>query len=129
MALELRVETFEVKDTDLDVPNGDPDITYTLRQLTRPVIKELRAKYEKDIFNSRTHLKERILPDGAAELVNEDYLDYALVAWTGVTAGGKPAPCDRDYKLQLDAARMLKLIETAMLSRARVVAADVAQSF
>ena len=44
MALQLiSLEPIRVKDSDLPVPNGDPDVVYSLRPLSGDAYRQLQA--------------------------------------------------------------------------------------
>lgn len=110
-------DQFDVRDTDLGVPNGDAETVYTLRPLTRDTVKEILGRHQRQQANPRTQQMETVFVTGGQEKSNEDMLDYVLVDWTGILCGGVPVPCEREHKLKLDALRMFALIDQAGLSQ------------
>jgi hypothetical protein len=95
MALRLQgsaEDTFEVQDTDI-IANGDPDVSYTIRRLSVPKLREI---YER--LRRKANVKRNGEVD-ALELSDEE-VDYALVDWKGIVdAKGAPLACDRQNKL------------------------------
>lgn len=128
MALKLQKDdaTITVKDDDLGVPNGDAEVTYTVRTLTREKYKEIIAGQTKRKPNPRTRAMEDVT-DWAA--VSEDLIDYALVGWTGILWEGEPAPCEREMKLRLDAARAAALLDRAGTNQLAEAVERKTQSF
>lgn len=116
MALRLMSETdtIEVADTELGVPNGDKDVRYTMRPLTRDVYKRVIKPHTSKKPNPRTRQMEDVVN---AEAAQEDLIDTVLVGWTGIVYDGQPAPCDREMKLKLDPFRIGALLEKAGLSQ------------
>ena len=106
MALEVRKagDPIIVCDADLeDVTNGDPETTYTLRTITRDIIRDLQKPYLKQQFNKRTHSLEDVplsKEDDAALMA--DILDYVIASWDGILYQGQPLPCDKTTKPLLD---------------------------
>lgn len=84
-----------VRDADL-VPDGDPDVTYTLRPVTAQVAGRIRAKAGR-----------------SQEEVIYALLDHCLEAWSGVEIDGTPAPCDREHKLMLPLVVASALVDRA----------------
>lgn len=119
MALELTNDgdTITVTDESLGVANGTPDVTYTLRLLTRKVYREIAARHTRKVPDRRTR---QMSDDTDFEAVGEDLLDYVLVGWSGVNLKGEPAPCERDLKLKLDGTRTQAILEVAGMSRVQV---------
>lgn len=111
MALALQCsDEFTVEDVDLPVPNGDPDVTYTLRPLSRDARKAIWAKHTKPKANPKTH---RMEPWTDVEAVGADTVDHVLIGWTGIFINGEPAPCERANKLMLDEVRLVALVDKA----------------
>ncbi len=114
-----------VKDSELeDVSDGDPETTYTVRQIPPEVNRDITKRSTSHPPNRRTGSRETVVDHFA---VFDDLLDYALIAWSGILDRGEPAPCERAYKMRLDVAR-----KAALLSRAgvnEVVALQKAHSF
>jgi hypothetical protein len=103
----------EVRDVDLpDVASPCEDVTYTVRQMSPAIAREMAKKHTKRRPNSTTHRMEEILD---REALGEDVIDYVLVNWTGVLMpDGTPAPCTAEHKSQgLDGARKIALANIA----------------
>jgi hypothetical protein len=98
-------DNITIKDADL-VEGGDKDTSYTLRHLTPEKIDEIRERHTRKA-NYRRPAKTN------EKLVDQDLLDYVLIAWTGIVDGDKPAPCEIEYKLRLDKIRRSELLRTA----------------
>lgn len=101
----------EVCDTDLaGVPNGDPEVFYTIRKLDPKTHKAIVKKHTTYEFVRGVGRVEKT--DGTA--ATDDILDYVLVGWRGVLLHGDPAPCTREWKLGgLDLTRAAALIDLA----------------
>jgi len=98
-----------VRDDELDgVQNGDPETTYTVRQIDQARMREIRRRHTKPIF-TRQGREDKVDTDA----VMDDILDETLIAWTGVLDGGEPAQLSRENKLLLDFARKVALIGLA----------------
>lgn len=119
MALELLDDskTIEVTDAEI-VDGGDKDTTYTIRKITQARQREFRKRNTRPGNYRRD---EAINHDG----LQDDQIDYALVAWSGVVANGQPVPCERSYKLRLDIVRKVAILDRACI--ADVVAAEEAK--
>lgn len=117
MALQLidESETLDVKDSELpEVPDGDPEVTYTLRPISTAMHRSMAKTHTKTIINPRTHQKEEKL-DGVA--LADDLFDYALVGWAGVLWKGQPAALTRDNKMKIDALRKSSMLGLAGLNQ------------
>lgn len=125
LRLAREAETFTVADVDLPVPNGDPDGIYTLRPLTRTVRRTINDKHTRSRPNPQTGRMD-LVTDGDG--VTDDIIDHVLMDWTGIMCDGAPAPCTREYKVQLDPVRLRALIERAGMTQAAHEVA-VAESF
>lgn len=122
MAIQLLDDddVITVKDSDLDVANGDDGTTYTVRVVTPQYVKTLRKLHTKkratggqgmaDVFN--------------AEAFSEAMWDYVLMAWTGVVHPETKQPIDPDEmvatkygpvkaKTRIDGSRKLALMDLA----------------
>lgn len=124
MALNLLDEAarITVVDSELaDVYGGDPDTTYTVRQIAPEKHKELREKHATMVLNKKTHQREEKVDTDA---LVEDLFDYALVDWTGILHRGQPVPCERQYKLLLDFQRKAALVAIAGMNRVEEVRAE-----
>lgn len=117
MPVELQNEkgTLTLHDDQLNkVEGGDPDVTYTVKQLTGEISRRIARPHDKGPS-----------PDAAAIL--DDLIDYCLIDWTGIVFDGEPVPCDRRHKLLLDAPRKQAIVQAAALNqvtRAEVRAAS-----
>ena len=98
-----------VKDSEV-VQDGDPDTTYTLQPLFVETHREITRVHTEHVLNKRTHQRE---PRINWEAVADDLIDHVLVDWVGIVHKGQPLPCERVYKLKLDAARRDALLEKA----------------
>lgn len=109
MALELlRKGEFGVQDTELKgVVDPDPEVSYQLRVITREVNREIANRHKPTIVGREADLDAML----------DDLIDYALVSWSGFVADGVQAPCTRENKLQLDAARKNALVVRAGSNR------------
>jgi len=117
VALQLidESDTLTVKDSDLpDVPDGDPDVVYTLRPISTETHRELAKKHTSHPINPRTHQKEDRL-DGVA--LADDLFDYALVGWSGILWKGQPAELTRANKMKIDALRKSSMLGLAGLNQ------------
>ena len=95
-----------VKDSDLpDVTGGDPDTTYTVRQLAPEESRAISRKHTTDLRRGGEKVNSMAIMD--------ELIDRALVAWTGVLLDGEPAECTPANKLLLDGPRKLALLEIA----------------
>lgn len=113
--------TIAVVDSDLDVPNGDPETSYTIRLLTREVMKDAIKRHT-------TRARQRtgqMVTEVDWPSVNDDLFDYALVGWQGVLWNGEPAPCERSLKLRIDILRQQALLEQAGMSQVSKSDAEV----
>lgn len=98
-----------VRDDELEgVQNGDPETTYTVRQIDQSRMREIRRRHTKPIF-TRQGREDKVDTDA----VMDDILDETLIAWTGVLDGGEPAQVTRENKLLLDFGRKVALIGLA----------------
>lgn len=117
MAVQLLTEDrrIEVLDSDLaGVTDGDPGTTYTVRQITTRMNRELSKKHTKAKFDQKTRQREDALD---SEAFIDDMLDHSLVAWKGIQVDGNDVPCERDYKLMLDVTRKSALVSLAGLNQ------------
>jgi len=129
MALELLDENdrIEVKDSELeDVNDPDQDAAYTLRPISTTKQREITKRHTDHVLNRHTGRKE---PKVDGDKVADDLLDFALVSWSGIVHKGKSLPCEREYKLQLDAVRKSGLLIIAGLNRTEREAQAKAESF
>lgn len=98
-----------VRDDELEgVQNGDPETTYTLRQIEQSRLREVRRRHTKPVF-TRQGREDKVDTDA----VMDDILDEVLIAWTGVLDNGEPAQLTRENKLLLDFGRKVALIGLA----------------
>lgn len=120
MALKLLSDEDRIAVVDAElVEDGDPATSYTLRKMTPLTQRQIIKKNTKAGNYKRG---ETIDSYG----VMDDQLDHVLIAWTGVTLDGRDVPCTRENKLLLDAYRIQKLLERALV--ADVVALEDARS-
>lgn len=104
-------ETFEVRDSDLGLPDGDPETVYVLRPLLTETHREIVKRHTTQVLNKFTHQREPVVNSEAA--VDEIY-DYVLVDWRGIVdRTGAPVACTPETKRGLGTA-----IRTALLERA-----------
>lgn len=121
MPIQLLKENDQVDVLDSElVDGGDKDVVYTIRKIT----PELRRDFIKRHTRPGNH---RRLESVNWEAVNDDQLDYLLVAWRGVMNGKEPAECSRANKNGgLDPIRKSALIDRAGV--AELVAAEDAKA-
>ncbi len=114
--------TFDVKETELGLDQADAGATYTLRPLTRDVVKRFVKAH-----TSRVRNEERM--NNAA--FNEDCLDYCIVAWRGIRdiRTKEDAPCTREWKLRLDGFVSQALMQRAGVNQLQADEADRLESF
>jgi hypothetical protein len=108
-------DTFEVCDTDLGVPHGDPETFFTICRLSNDSVKAIRRK----------HTKRNVLD---VEAYGEELIDRVLIGWRGVVCNGEPVPCELQYKLMLDS-QTLKAIGDLAGTNERGVEAARGESF
>lgn len=114
-----------VKDSDLkDVEGGDPDTTYTVRQIPPAVNRQMAKTHTRPVINGKTGAREQQVDN--IGLV-DDLLDYALLEWTGILLKGAPAPCVREHKELLDYPRKVALLSLAGMNQVEADRRD--QSF
>lgn len=111
--------TIEVKDSDLGLPGGDEDTTYTVRVVTPQVAKRIRKAHTQRKPNPVTHRMEDVTNH---ETFAEALWDYVMKDWTGPLWKGKPVGPDDmvptssgevKAKTQLDGGRKAALLEKA----------------
>lgn len=109
-------ETFVVRDVDLpDVFDGDPDVTYTLRPLSRAKMAELLEANTTRTLNPKTRAMDKVVDQVA---LMEACLDFCLVGWTGYVSDGQPVPCTREWRLVgLEPVRSKALLDIATSAR------------
>lgn len=120
MALRLLNDDEQV--TVLDsalIEGGDQDTSYTIRKLTPEKQREIVKR------NTRPGNYRRTGDTINWNAVQDDQLDYVLLAWSGVKDGERDAECSRANKLMLDGVRKLALIDRAGM--AEVIAAEEAR--
>jgi hypothetical protein len=121
MPIQLLSESDQVQVRDSDiVQGGDLTVVYTVRKITPEKQRELVKRHTRAGNNRRPETVN-------LEELQEDQIDYALVAWSGVVDGTAPAECSRENKLRMDMARRYALIERAGM--AEVIAETKAESF
>lgn len=110
-ALQREDQTFEVAETDLGLPDGDPDTVYVLRPITTGAYAGFMKR--------QTSMGKLV----------EDALDYCLVDWRGIVFNGAPVSCTRDMKLRLpfDVAKVI--VDRAGLGKVQAAEADRQESF
>ena len=121
MALKLGSdgETFVVRDADLGVADPDPEVTYTVRAITRSRFLDILAKRTSKVLDRASRqMVDHVDGVGA----NEDALEYALVSWTGINADGEPAPCTREWQREIGANRAAALLQIVVEPRRDEVA-------
>jgi hypothetical protein len=113
-----------VKETDLDLPKPDPDVTYTIRCISEEKWRDMQKGRTTYVLNKQTGRRE---PNVDWNALSDDAVDYLLLEWEGITAKGKPVPCERGYKLRLDGVVKAQLFELARTNQTS--AEDRAHSF
>jgi hypothetical protein len=123
--LELRVADDRITVTDAElVQDGDKDTTYTLRPLLIDTYRDIVKQHTEYVINKRTHQRD---PKTNWEATADALIDYVLLDWSGIHHHGEPVPCDRAWKLRLDAARRDALLEKAGYNEVARPAAEVKQ--
>lgn len=124
MALVLKDEsdTWEIADKAL-VPNGDPDVVYTVRRLTLEKRREIIRRHTK--AGNYRRPESKIDEDAIAD----DLFDYVLVSWRGVLKDGADAPCDWPHKALIDTQRRIALLDEAGLNDIAAAAVARDESF
>ncbi len=114
---------------DADIPgiaDGDKDTTYTLRPIAVDDYREIVKANSVDVIDRRTHQKTK---QTDWEKVNDDQIDFVLVAWTGIVVKGQPAECSRANKLKLDGVRRQALCDRAGINQIQRAPEVRAESF
>ena len=120
-------DRIEVRDSDLGLPDGDPDTVYILRPLTTEVHRDLVRAHTTYVLNKITHQKEPKRDDDA--IVDAMY-DYVLVDWRGVIGSDhQPVACTPASKRGLGTVIRAALLERAGLNQIESVEAADAASF
>jgi hypothetical protein len=102
-------KTITIRDDELDgITSGDPETTYTVRQIEPERMREIRKRNTKFVA-TRQGREEKV----DADALLDDIVDEVLVAWTGILDNGQPAELTRDHKLLLDYPRKMALIGVA----------------
>ena len=113
MPIELNRDDAEIQVCDKDLPgvvDGDPDVFYTLRKLTKPTHRKILKAHTTNEFVRGVGRQEKVDYDA----VTDDLLDYIVIGWKGVLLKGEPAPCLREWKVNgLDVDRKRALIDKA----------------
>lgn len=125
VVLQNPSETWTVKDSEI-IADGDKDTTYTLRALTKVKYREVIRRHTRKVPNRATRAME---DQTDHEAVSDELLDYALVDWTGVVAGGVTAPCTTENKNILDPRRQSAILDAAGLNQIQEAPARKAESF
>lgn len=120
-------DRIEVRDSELGLPDGDPETVYILRPLLTETHREIVKKHTTYVLNKVTHQKE---PQVNTDAVVDEIYDYVLVDWRGVVdAAGKAAPCDGATKRGLGTVIRTALLERAGLNQIKSVAEQQEDSF
>lgn len=120
-------DRIDVKDSELGLPDGDPETVYILRPLLTEVHREIVKRHTVYVLNKVTHQKDAVTDTDA--VVDEIY-DYVLVDWRGVVdVAGQPVPCDSASKRGLGTVIRTALLERAGLNQIKSVAEQQEDSF
>lgn len=106
-------DLFDVNESEMDVINPDPDVSYTIRPLTMTDIRSYRKQATVSVINKKTHQRE---DEFDADRFQDLMIDHALVAWTGILfkSSNEPVPCTTNYKVQgLDLSRRKAILDLA----------------
>jgi hypothetical protein len=79
-----------VPEKDL-IADGDPDVSYQIRPISVETHRSLVKQFTSKVPNRRTHRTDDVVD---FEAVSDAVYDFALTAWKGIEADGKPVPCD-----------------------------------
>jgi hypothetical protein len=89
-------QTFTVRESDVPgVDNGDPDVTYTLRLVTRTAAKAIGQRRTEKKLDPQSR---RFVDVVNTEDIDLDLIDYAIVDWAGIVSDGIVVPCDAESK-------------------------------
>jgi hypothetical protein len=112
MAVQLLDEgkTRDVKDSDLPIPDGDPNTVYTIREITKATYRKFIKDHTKKVPNRQTR---GMVEETDFQAVSDDLLDWALVKWSGVTLGGVEVSCTSENKALLDTVRSSAILDIA----------------
>jgi hypothetical protein len=128
MPLEVkRPEVIRVKDTELGLQDGDDEIVYCLRPITKAVMRAQIAARKQALRQARSSEERAALGDE-----NDWMFDYALVSWEGVLFGGQPAECTSEMKRAFannDVLRVDLLLRRAGMTQVAAQEAQQQQSF
>ena len=120
-------DRIEVHDTDLGLPDGDPDTVYILRPLTTEAHRDIVKQFTTYVLNKGTHQREPKRDDDA--IVDAMY-DYVLVDWRGIVdSAHQPVPCTPAAKRGLGTVIRAALLERAGLNQIESVEVAEASSF
>lgn len=86
-----------VEESDL-IADGDKDVRYQVRPISVERWRALRKSNTSMVPNKYTHRKDEKVDDPGLQ---DDALDYCLVAWEGIYDGGNAAPCSLEHKKKL----------------------------
>jgi len=103
-------EIVTVLETEL-MQDGDPDVSYRLRRMTR----ELAATISKRHTTRKLNKGTRSMEDQTDTMeVGADTIDHVIVDWSGWEDGeGRPVPCTREAKLLLPPATLAAIAQWA----------------
>ena len=129
MAVHLLDEnnTREIKDADLPIPDTDQKTVYTIRDITKAKYREFIKRHTKKV----TSRQRGMVDETDFQKVSDDLLDYALVAWKGVTLPGSTddAPCIWENKARLDSVRSAAILDAAGIGQVEEASEQKKASF
>jgi hypothetical protein len=127
MAVQLLDEntTREIKDSELPIPDGDPETVYTIRDLTKKTYREVIKRNTKKV----TSRQRGMVDETDFQKVADELLDHALVEWRGVTLNGSPVPCTWENKARLDSVRSSAILDAAGIGQVEEAPAQKKASF
>jgi hypothetical protein len=128
MAVQLMDEnaTREVKDSELPIPDGDPNTVYVIRSITKAKYRQVIKRHTRPVPDKQSR---RMVDQTDAQAVSDDLFDYALADWRGVTLHGQPVPCTPEHKALLDSVRTSAILDAAGIGAVEEAAAQRKESF
>lgn len=111
MAVQLLDDsTRPVKDSELPIPDGDPNTTYFIRSITKHKYREVFKKHTKRVPDKQSRA---MVDQTNSTAVADELFNYALADWSGVTLHGEPVPCNDETRAMLDSVRTAAILDVA----------------
>lgn len=112
MAVQLLDDsaTREVKDSELPIPDGDPNTIYVIRSITKGKYREVIRRHTRQVPDKQSR---KMVDQTDYTAVSDDLFNYALADWRGVTLNGEPVPCTDETRAMLDSVRTSAILDVA----------------